>query len=210
MRQPFVTRSGVLPGMMIALFLAGALAACSSGPAGPTGPAGQGSTAGGLRTLLMHGKPAVSSGSVTPGQPAEFTAYVDNPAGHPVTLLSASLIPIAGHPAGRLAAVAVSQRRGMIGFARGWPPDSPVVPFSGARIGHGPADVVFAMAGARPGTNYMAAGLSIVYRFRGHRHTLRAYSASVACVSRKAGGATAACSAAARQARQATQRLAAG
>ena len=92
------------------------------------------------------------------------------------------------------------------GFARGWPPDSPVVPFAGARIGPGHADVVFAMAGARPGT-YMAAGLSIVYRYDGHRYTMRAYAASVACVTTKA-RATASCPAAARQAGLATQKLA--
>lgn len=201
MRQPFMTRSGVWPGAMIAVLMAGVLAACSSGSAG--------SGAVGLRTLLMNGKPAVASGPVSPGQPGEFTAYVDNPAGGPVTLVSASLIPIAGHPAGQLAAVAVAQRRGAIGFARGWPPTSPVVPFAGARLGHGHADVVFAMDGARAGTNYMAAGLSIVYRYHGHRHTMRAYAASVACVTKKAGGAAGACSAAARQAQQATQKLAA-
>lgn len=202
MRQPFLIRSGVRPRAFIVLFLAGALAACSSGQAGQP-------VAGSLRTLLMHGKPAVASGSVSPGQPAEFTAYVDNPAGDPVTLVSASLIPIAGHPAGQLAAVAVSQSRGLIGFARGWPPLTPVVPFAGARIGHGRADLVFAMAGARPGTTYMAAGLAVVYRYHGHRYTLRAYAASVACVSRSSGQTGPACSAAARQAGQATARMAA-
>jgi len=202
MRQPFLIRSGVLSGALIVLFLAGALAACSSGQAGQPG-------AGSLRTVLTRGKTAVASGSVSPGQPAEFTAYVDNLAGDPVTLVSASLIPIAGHPAGHLAAVAVSQRRGPIGFARGWPPLTPVVPFAGARIGHGRADLVFAMAGARPGTNYMAAGLAILYRYHGHRYTLRAYAASVACVTGASGQAGPACSAAARQAGQATQRLAA-
>lgn len=200
MRQPFMTRPGAWPGAMIAVLMAGALAACSSSPAG--------SGAGGLRTLLVNGKPAVASGSVSPGEPGDFTAYVDNPAGGPVTLLSASLIPIAGHPAGHLAAVAVAERRGTIGFARGWPPTSRVVPFAGARLGKGHADVVFAMAGARAGTNYMAAGLSIVYRYHGHRYTMRAYAASVACVTKGAGGAAAACSAAVRQAQQATQRLA--
>ena len=206
MRQLFMTRPGVLPGAMIVLFLAGALAACSAGSgsgAGSPGPA-----AGGLRTLLLHGQPAVSSGPVSPGQPAEFTAYVDNPARDPVTLESATLIPIAGHPAGHLAALAVAQRRGQIAFATGWPPETPVVPFAGARLGRGPADVVFTMTGTRPGTNYMAAGLSIVYRYHGHRYTLRAYSASVACVTRKAGAASA-CAAAARQAQQATRKLAA-
>jgi hypothetical protein len=210
MRQPFMTRSGILPGAILAVLLAGGLTACSSGRAGQTGQAGRTgqagqAEAGSLRTLLRHGKPAVTSGSVAPGQQAEFAAYVDNTGG-PVTLVSASLIPIAGHPAGHLAAVAVSQRRGPLGFARGWPPDSPVVPFAGARIGPGDADVVFAMAGARPGT-YMAAGLSIVYRYHGHRYTMRAYAASVACVTTKA-RATASCPAAARQAGLATQKLA--
>ena len=68
MRQPFLIRSVVRPGALIVLFLAAALAACSSGPVGQPG-------ADSLRTLLMHGQPAISSGSVSPGQPAEFTAY---------------------------------------------------------------------------------------------------------------------------------------
>jgi hypothetical protein len=202
MRQPFMMRSSAVPGAILVLLLAVGLGACSTGQGGQAGRAGTGS----LRTLLRHGKPAVTSGSVAPGQQAEFAAYVDNTGG-PVTLVSASLIPIAGQPAGHLAAVAVSQRRGPLGFARGWPPDSPVMPFAGARIGPGHADVVFAMAGARPGT-YMAAGLSIVYRYHGHRYTMRAYAASVACVTAKA-GADATCPAAARQAGQATQKLAA-
>ena len=168
MRQPFMTRSGVLPGPFSPCC---SPAACRL----QLGPGG-----GGLAAHAAAAREAaVTSGSVAPGQQAEFAAYVDNTGG-PVTLVSASLIPIAGHPAGHLAAVAVSQRRGPLGFARGWPPDSPVVPFAGARIGPGDADVVFAMAG--PAGHLHGRGPEHRLPLPRHRYTMRAYAASVACV----------------------------
>jgi hypothetical protein len=60
--------------------------ACSSGAAGP------------LQALSEGGQPTVDGGSVevAPGQPADFTAFVVNPLTSPVTLLSATIVPVTG------------------------------------------------------------------------------------------------------------------
>ena len=70
----------------LALVLAGAaaLAACSSSSDGP------------LQTLMSAGKPVVdiAGGVVRPGETEDGTAFVVNTSDTPVTLVSASLVPM--------------------------------------------------------------------------------------------------------------------
>src|ERR1022692_645522 len=123
------------------------VAACGSGKAG--GP---------LRTVTAGAQPgfAVESGLTSPDLSVDATAYVVNSAPDPVTLVSASLIPVPGLSAG---------------------------PFRGARVRHGESSVIFGFAGTRPGVNYMTAGLRTVYRYHGRLYTMIAWSAAAACVS---------------------------
>src|ERR1022692_3785325 len=150
------------------------VAACGSGKAG--GP---------LRTVTAGAQPgfAVESGLTSPDLSVDATAYVVNSAPDPVTLVSASLIPIPGHQAGRLVLLRFSAD-GDGGGGRGWPvPGLSAGPFRGARVRHGESSVIFGFAGTRPGVNYMTAGLRTVYRYHGRLYTGIAWSAAAACVS---------------------------
>jgi hypothetical protein len=134
------------------------------------------------------GRPAfsVAGGFVNAGQSATFGIYVINHAADPVTLISGSLIPISGHPSGRLVVLRVGIKRGAsIAGARGFPvPGVPTRPFRQARLRHGLNTVVFGFAGDRVGGYYMVAGLRIVYRYHGQVYAMNAWSASTACVVR--------------------------
>jgi hypothetical protein len=143
------------------------------------------SVAGPLQALSLGGQPTVDGASVevTPGEPADFTAFVVNPLTSPVTLLSATIVPVTGYaPTGKLAHVAISTTNGMIGASVGWPiihpvfPDRPLGP-----VGHGQHNIVFGITGNAAGY-YYAAGLEIRYRYQGRIYYVTAWSAVIACV----------------------------
>jgi hypothetical protein len=146
---------------------------------------GSGQSGGPLGNVTQGGQPnfAVSGGTTSPGQSNDATVYLVNSAQDPVTLVSASLIPIKGHPAGRLVLLKVSAK-GQGVSARGWPiPSISARPFRRARLHHGESAIIFGFAGTRAGQDYMTAGLRVVYRYHGQLYTVLAWSASVACVS---------------------------
>lgn len=143
---------------------------------------------GPLQTLTLGGQPTVDGASleVHPGVPAVFTAFVFNPLNTPVTLLSASVVPVTGlRPTGQLVHVAIATTNGMIAAAHGWPqPQFPIRKLPGARIGHGQSNIIFAIIGRVSRTNYSAAGLKISYRYEGQTYSVVAWSAAVACVTK--------------------------
>jgi hypothetical protein len=149
--------------------------ACSSGAAGP------------LLALSEGGQPTVDGGSVevAPGQSADFTAFVVNPMTSPVTLLSATIVPVTGYaPTGKLAHVALSTTNDMIGASVGWPITHPVFPVRPlGPIGHGQHNIIFGITGNAVGY-YYAAGLKIRYRYQGKIYYVTAWSAVIACVAR--------------------------
>jgi hypothetical protein len=163
--------------LVVLLIVPGSLAACSSSDA-----------AGPLQTLKQAGRPMVDGASleVHPGVPAVFTAFVVNPLKTPVTLLSAAAVPVTGtRPTGQLVHVAIATTVNMIAADSGWPPPRfPIKKLPGARIGHGQANIIFAMIGRVPGTNYSAAGLRIRYRYQGQVYSVIAWSAAVTCVTK--------------------------
>jgi hypothetical protein len=132
--------------------------------------------AGPLHTLTLYGQPTVIGGSleVHPGDSADFTAFVVNPLPEPVTLVSASVVPVAGiGPTGKLVHVGVARTNGMVAAAHGWPvPDFPMEPLAGARIGHGQSNIVFGMVGLVSGVNYTADGLRIRYLYQGRVYSV--------------------------------------
>jgi hypothetical protein len=141
--------------------------------------------AGPVQALSQGGQPTVDGGSVQvrPGQSADFTAFVFNPLRSPVTLLSATIVPVTGYaPTGKLAHVAISTTNGMVGADGGWPithfPDRPLGP-----VGHGQHNIVFGITGTAVGY-YYAAGLKIRYRYQGKIYYVTAWSAVIACVAR--------------------------
>jgi hypothetical protein len=121
---------------------------------------------------------------IHPGESADFTAFVFNPLSTPVTLISASVVPVTGiRPTGRLLHVAVSLTHNMVAADAGWPvPRFPARNLAGARIGHGQSNIVFGITGRVPCINYSVAGLNIRYHYRGQVYSVIAWSAAVARV----------------------------
>jgi hypothetical protein len=151
--------------------VAGLLAGCgSSGP---------------LHSLGSAGHVEIDGGSipVTPGEVADFTAFVVNTSPSPVVLESASLVPVRGQLAGRLAHVGVSLNYDFPAAGRGWPPSVRTRPLPGtvARPGR-QIDIIFGITGAVLGRNYAAAGLKITYRAGGQSYQVVAWSVGVSCV----------------------------
>jgi hypothetical protein len=163
--------------LIVLLIVPGFLAACSSGNA-----------AGPLQTLTLGGQPTVDGASISihPGVSADFTAFVVDPLTSPVTLISASVVPVPGSPpTGQLIHVGISTDNGMAAAMDGWPIAHPATrTLAGARIGHGQSNIIFGITGYVPGRNYSVAGLRIRYRYRGQVYSVVAWSAAVACVTR--------------------------
>jgi hypothetical protein len=158
--------------------------------AGLTGLCGcGGSSDGPLMGLAQGGQPIVDAGGlpVTPGQSADFTAFVVNKTHTPVTLMSASVIPVGGspgYPIGHLIHLAVSLDKSFPGADRGWPPSGGIKwePLRGAKVGFGQADIIFGISGKALFRNYVVAGLRITYLFQGQSYSVTAWSVGVACV----------------------------
>jgi len=154
----------------------GVLAGCSGDAAGP------------LETLTQGGQPTVDGAGleIHPGDSADFTAFVVNRLHTPLTLISASVVPVTGaRPTGQLVHLGIINGNGIAGALNGWPvPGTPTRQFAGARIGHGQSNIVFGVTGRVVGTNYTVAGLKIRYRYRGQVYSVVAWSAAVACVAR--------------------------
>lgn len=96
--------------------------------------------AGPVQTFIAQGQPIVdvAGTGVSPGQPADATAYIVNHGSQSVTLLSATAVPVPGYRAGALADIGVATTLAVIGSGYGWPPtDTPVKSFAGAELPHG-------------------------------------------------------------------------
>jgi hypothetical protein len=142
---------------------------------------------------------AVGAGNYTgPGVPADFSGFV-GPSSAPVTLLSATLLPLVGFPVPRLAHLGVYMitDHGDIPQANYWPPRTqpphrgdppyvlPVSAFSGYRVSPGrhPLLLIFySFVGTRPGVNYFAAGLRITYQVGQSKYTGNWYAFGDSCV----------------------------
>jgi hypothetical protein len=74
---------------------------------------------------------------VRPFEIADYTGFLGNNTGQVVTLESASLVPLKGFPAPRLAHVAVEPGKAFIASGRGWPPVRGAESFTGYRVRRG-------------------------------------------------------------------------
>jgi len=137
-----------------------------------------------LRSFAVKGQPIVTDAAVNvvPGQAEDATTYVINSSADPVTLVSASLVPVAGFPIATLKHVAVNTTWHIIGVGTNWPPGTPVRAFAGAQLPHGESAITFAISGQKAGVNYATAGLKITYRYQGQDYSVTAWSAVLACV----------------------------
>jgi hypothetical protein len=124
---------------------------------------------------------------VRPGEVADLSAPVKNVSDRPIVLERATLITLPGQPAPRFVGARLATTLDMIGD-RGWPPTEPSVALSGASVAPGATVYVYyGVAGTKPGTNYLAAGLTISYRQGGHHYQVEAWGPGVACVRIKLG-----------------------
>jgi hypothetical protein len=165
-------------GVRVAALVAAAVVVYQVSGCGTSGSAGP------LQNLQSAGGPqfAIAYGLYHPGQSADFAAFVVNTGSGPVTLMSASLVPIPGHPAGRLVHLGVAVGHNAVAFARGWPPGIPVTKFRGASLRPGQSNIIFGFNALDLGRTYMAAGIRITYRFDDQIGTVTAWSAATACV----------------------------
>lgn len=157
------------------LIAAPVLVACGADPA--PGP---------LQSLGSQGQPIVDGAAVPvlANQSADFTAFVFNPLHTSITLISAVVVGVPGTSTAHLAHVAVDTSINIMGEGRGWPPNLPIKPLSGAQVGHGQINIIVGITGTTVGQNYAVAGLKITYRYRGHLYNVVAWSAGIACVSK--------------------------
>lgn len=160
--------------------------ALSAVPGWLAGCSGSGPGNGPLQALSAGGQPIVDGAQVDvhPGRPADFTAFVFNPLTSPVTLVSASVVPVPGSsPTARLVHTGIATTRGFAGSDDGWPPPHVAIrPLAGGQIGHGQSDILFGIVGDTAGRGYSVAGLKIRYRYQGQTYDVFAPSAAVACV----------------------------
>jgi hypothetical protein len=132
---------------------------------------------------------------VRPGETVDSVGWLANRSGRPVTLKSATILPLKGFHAPQLVGVAVERRGRTLhgamvgGEAIGWPNRTQhVVPLSGYRLpAHGSWDrnvalVVFALAARRPG-RYALAGVSVTVVENGSVVTAPAIGPVAFCVS---------------------------
>ncbi len=145
---------------------------------------GCGDMAGPLQTLAEQGQPVVDSAGIpaAPGQPVDGTAFVFNSSHQPVTLVSASIVPVPGYPAGVLAHIGVGTTLNMVGIGTNWPPAVPVGRFRGAILSYGESRIIFGFTGYRAGANYGAAGIRITYTYQGRDFSIIAWSGLMGCV----------------------------
>jgi hypothetical protein len=137
--------------LVFLLVMPGFLAGCSGGY--PFGP---------LQTLTLGGQPTVDGAGVEihPGESADFTAFVVNPLTTPVTLISATVVPVTGtRPTGQLVHLGISEDNGMVAAADGWPLTVPPIrKLVGARIGHGQSNIIFGWPALSPVLSGMSLG----------------------------------------------------
>lgn len=125
--------------------------------------------------------------SVQPGQIADYTAFVINRSGSPITLESAQLIPMPAFPMPRSGGHAGVERGvDFVAADTGWPPDgfpaSRLAPLVGYRIApHDRASIVYTTMADRPG-NYAVRGVRLRARVDGSDQTVDALGASLTCV----------------------------
>jgi hypothetical protein len=166
---------------------------------------------GPLQNLTSNGQSqfTIAWAAYTPGQTADFAAYVVNNGPGRVRLLSAALIPVPGHPAGKLTHLAVTTNHDSVGAQRGWPPGIPIVAFSGAYLPTGQSNIIFGFKVRHAGRVYQVAGIKITYSYASQTYTTEAWSAATACVvHRFSGAADARCSRQSTATENVTQELA--
>jgi hypothetical protein len=154
-----------------------ALAGCAQSPSTI-------SDSGPVHPWLVQGTPFASAGTlaVYRGQVTAFGTYLVNDAKSPVTVTSARLIRVPGHPTGRLVHVAVQTGVNRLTINRNWPPELVSVrALIGARLPRGRVYLAAGYTASRPGT-YATTGLLITYRTGGRTYRTDSWGGAASCI----------------------------
>jgi hypothetical protein len=140
---------------------------------------GGGSLNGNLAARNVGGAPA------RVGQPADYTVFVVNNTSQSVTLRSATLLPLRGFTAPRLAHVAVEAGRQIAYAVLDWPPGRgfDLRPFAGYVVHPGKrVQIMYSIVAGSPG-DYVAKGVRVTASQGGDLLSVDALGASLTCVS---------------------------
>ena len=153
--------------------------------------------------VLTNGGGLSYGGITTPlGIVADFPLQVENSGSVPVTLETATLVPLPGYPTPRLVHLGVlAEHDGLLTAGRGWPVWTGLSPSNAYRLrplrgyvvlpwktrerrhlGPLPDMIEYGVLGARVNTDYWVAGLRVTYRMGGSSHTQPLYEGGADCV----------------------------
>jgi hypothetical protein len=155
--------------------------------------------------VINNGGGLFYGGNVTPpGLVADFPMEVENTDSAPVTLESATLVPLPGYPIPRLVHLGVLvEHQGLLTSAVGWPvwkahspsstwqlrqlPGYVVLPWKirqgdRQRFGPLPDMIEYGVLGAKSDTDYWVAGLRITYKLGANTYTQTLYDGAANCV----------------------------
>jgi hypothetical protein len=159
---------------------------------------------GGAGVLTNGGGVSYGGTTTPPGLVVDFPLYVENTGSVPVTLESATLVPVPGFPAPRLVHLGVlAEHNNLLSSALGWPVWKAMSPSSGTwqlrsfrgyvvlpwatrqrrHLGPMPDMVEYGILGTRVNTDYWAAGLRITYLMGGSTYTQTLYQGGADCIS---------------------------
>jgi hypothetical protein len=105
-----------------------------------------------------------------------------NDSQQPVTLISATVIPVPGYKSGVQDHFGVGASLGSVGIGINWPPAVPVKGLQGVSLPHGESRIIFGIAGTQVGAAYAAAGIRITYRYQGRDYTMTAWAGLMGCI----------------------------
>jgi hypothetical protein len=119
---------------------------------------------------------------VRPFEIADYTGFLGNNTGQVVTLESASLVPLKGFPAPRLAHVAVEPGKAFIASGRGWPPVRGAESFTGYRVRRGQrVQIAYGVEASKVG-EYGDEGIRVTVLVGGDSVTVTVLSVAGTCV----------------------------
>lgn len=127
----------------------------------------------------------LGGGPVLVGQPADYTAFLQNSSRVSVSLDSVVLLPMRGYPSPRLVHAAVESGREIAFMVAGWPPaggNYELRPLRGYNVGPGKrVAIMYSVVGLTVG-DYVARGVRLTVWHRGGRASVDLLSASLTCV----------------------------
>ena len=120
---------------------------------------------------------------VRPHAPEVFDVFVVNSSDHPLTITSANIIAVPGHPAPTLMHVGLERGKNLVGVQDQWPPSGvPVKDLIDSSLPPGRSAIAVAVTGRDVGITYATAGVVLSYRDGKDSANGPAWGGAVTCV----------------------------